>query len=87
MSEYTNIMALAKENNFKKIMVQRNSWNFGNWCIVNKVILKPDGIYGSAYGHTHYSNGKGDNGKIDCAHTYAWKLIKVLDEDMEVVQL
>lgn len=85
--EYDNIMSLAKKSGYKKIMIMRNSWNFGNWCIVNKVVLKPDGIYGFAYGHTHYKSGECFNGKIDCAGTYAWRIIKVLEEDMEVKQL
>lgn len=82
--EYDNIISLAKKNNFKKIMIMRNSWNYGNWCIVNKVILKPDGVYGFASGHIHYANGDKENGQITCADTYAWRVIKVLDEDMEV---
>lgn len=85
--EYTNIMALAKQSNYKKIMIMRNSWGQGNWCIVNKVVLKPDGVYGFAYGHIHYANGNTSNGNIQCAGTYAWRTIKVLDEDMEVEQL
>lgn len=85
--EYDNIICLAKKYNFKKIMIMRNSWNYGNWCIVNKIAIKPDGIYGFAWGHTHYSNGNKSNGKIDCAGTYAWRVIKVLEEDMEVEYL
>ena len=38
--EYDNIISLAKKNNFKKIMIMRNSWNNGNWCIVNKIAIK-----------------------------------------------
>lgn len=85
--EYTNIMTLAKESNYKKIMVVRDSWGKGNWCIVNKVVLKPDGVYGFAYGHIQYANGSKSNGSIQCAGTYAWKTVKVLDQDMEVEQL
>lgn len=85
--EYNNIILLAKEAKFKKIMIVRNSWGPGNWCIVNKVRINPDGKYGSAYGHTHYANGDTVNGSISCAGTYAWKTVKVLDEDMEVEYL
>ena len=85
--EYDNIMALAKASGYKKIMIMRNSWNNGNWCIVNKVILKPDGKYGYAYGHIHYADGNKFNGSIPCAGTFAWRTIKVLEEDMEVQQL
>ena len=85
--EYNNIILLAKEHNFKKIMIMRNSWGYGNWCIVNKVAIKPDGIYGFAWGHTHYSDGNKVNGKIGCAGTYAWRVIKVLEEDMEVIYI
>lgn len=81
---YDNIMGLAKKHNFKKIMIMRNSWNNGNWCIVNKVVFKPDKKYGYAYGHIHYANGNKSNGSIPCAGTYAWRVIKVLDEAMEV---
>ncbi len=58
--------------------------NNGNWCIVNKVVFKSDMKYGYAYGHTHYANGNTSNGSISCAGTYAWRVIKVLEEDMEV---
>ena len=47
--DFDNIMGLAKANGLKKIMIMRNSWGNGNWCIVNKVIFKPDGKYGFAY--------------------------------------
>ncbi len=82
--EYDNIMSLAKKHNFKKIMIMRNSWSNGNWCIVNKVVYKPDGKYGWAYGHTQYKSGDKENGQISCAGTYAWRVIKVLEEDLEV---
>ena len=85
--EYDNIISLAKQNGFKKIMIMRNSWANGNWCIVNKVAIKPDGKYGFAWGYTKYSNGNTYNGKIDCAGTYAWRVIKVLEDDMDVVYL
>ena len=83
--EYDNIISLAKKSNYKKIVIMRNSWATGNWCIVNKVIIKPDGKYGEAYGHIHYKDGNTKNGSIPCAGTYAWRTIKVLEEDMEVV--
>lgn len=82
--EYDNIMSLAQKHNFKKIMIMRNSWNTGNWCIVNKVVFKPDKKYGYAYGHIHYANGNKCNGSIPCAGTYAWRVIKELEEDLEV---
>lgn len=82
--DYDNIMSLAQKHNFKKIMIMRNSWNNGNWCIVNKVVFKPDKKYGYAYGHIHYANGNKSNGSIPCAGTYAWRVIKVLEEDMEI---
>lgn len=80
---YNNIMNLAKENNYKKIMVMRNSWGYGSWCIVDKVVLKSNG-YGYAYGIIKYSDGNNISGSIPCAGNYAWRVIKVLDEDMEV---
>lgn len=83
--EYDNIISLAKKHNYKKIMIMRNSWNKGNWCIVNKVIVNKDGKYGDAIGHIHYADGNKENGYISCAGTYAWRVIKVLEEDMEVV--
>ena len=82
--DYDNIMSLAKMHNFKKIMIMRNSWNNGNWYIVNKVVFKTDEKYGYAYEHIHYANGSKSNGSIPCAGTYAWRVIKVLEEDMEV---
>lgn len=41
--EYDNIIGLARTRKVKKIMIMRDSWNNGNWCIVNKVKIKPDG--------------------------------------------
>ena len=84
---YDNIMALAKEADYKKIMIMRNTWADGNWCIVNKVVLKPGGKYGFAYGHIHYRNGNEYTGSIDCAGNFSWRTIKVLEENMEVEQL
>lgn len=84
--EYDNIMNLAKSNGLKKIMIMRNSWGYGNWCIVNKVIFKRNG-YGFAYGHIHYADGNVKNGKIECAGTFAWRVIKVFEDDLEVEYL
>ena len=84
---FDNIMSLAKQSNYKKIMIMRNSWGRGNWCIVNKVILKPDGVYGSAYGHIQYADGNKFDGSIPCAGCYSWRTVKILDDDLEIVQL
>ena len=84
LCEYDNIMSLAKKANYKKIMIMRNSWGPGSWAIVNGISLRPDGIYGSAYGHIHYSDGSKVNGSIPCAGTYAWRIIKILEDDMTV---
>ena len=85
--EYDNIISLAKKSNYKKIMIMKNSWANGNWCIVNKIVIKSDGKYGYAFGHIHYSNGNTINGKIPCAGTYAWRTIKVLEDNMDVARL
>jgi hypothetical protein len=82
---YDNIMNLARENNYKKIMIMRNSWGEGNWCRVDKVIYNPDGKYGKAFGFTHYRDGNEIDGEIKCAGNYSWRVIKVLDEDLEVM--
>lgn len=84
---YDNIISLAKKSNYKKIMIMRNSWDKGNWCIVNKIVIKPDKKYGYAYGHIQYADGNIKNGSIPGAGTYAWRIVKVLDEDMEVIEL
>lgn len=83
-NEYDTILSLAKKNNFKKIMIMRDSWSVGNWCIVNIINIKPDGEYCYAYGYIKYSNGNTFNGRLPAENTYSWKLIKVLDEDMKV---
>ena len=83
-NEYDTILSLAKKNNFKKIMIMRDSWSVGNWCIVNIINIKPDGKYCYAFGHIKYSNGNTFNGRLPAENTYSWKLIKVLDEDMKV---
>lgn len=80
---YDNIMNLAKQNNLKKIMIMRNTWGFGSWCIVNKVAFDGKG-YGNAYGYIHYKNGNTHHGEIECAGNYAWRVVKVLDEPLEV---
>lgn len=48
------------------------------------MVIKPDGKYGYAYGHIHYANGNKENGLISGAGTYAWRVIKVLEDNMEV---
>lgn len=85
--EYDNIMALSKKADYKKIMIMRDSWSYGNWAIVNSVTLKPDGKYGFASGHIHYADGNTKNGNIECAGCYSWRIIKILEEDMDVIQL
>ena len=84
LSDFDNIMNLAKKHNFKKIMIMRNSWGAGNWCIVNKVCFKSNSIYGTAFGHIHYANGNVVHGEIPCPGTFAWRVIKVLDDDLQV---
>ena len=42
--EYDTILSLAKKSNFKKIMIMRDSWNAGNWCIVNRIKIRANGI-------------------------------------------
>lgn len=82
--DFENIMGLAKKHNLKKIMVMKDSWANGNWFIVNKLIFKPDGKYGFAFGHIHYKDGNTKNGNIAGAGTYSWRVIKVLEDDLEV---
>ena len=82
---FDNIMNLARESRFKKIMIMRNSWGEGNWCRVDKVVYNPDGKYGKAYGHIHYRDGNEKDGEISCAGNYSWRTIKVLEEEMEIV--
>lgn len=85
-NDYDTILSLARKNNFKKIMIIRDSWNGENWCIVNAIKIKPDGKYCRPYGYIKYANGDTFNGYLPAANTYSWKLIKVLDEDMKVIK-
>ena len=39
-AEYDTILSLARKSNFKKIMIMRDSWNAGNWCIVNRIKIR-----------------------------------------------
>ena len=55
-TEYDTILALARKSNFKKIMIIRDSWNTGNWCIVNSIEIKPDGEQCKPSGYIKYSN-------------------------------
>ena len=68
-------------------MIMRNSWSNGNWCIVNKVVFQSDGKYGCAYGHIHYKDGNKINGSIPGAGTYSLRVIKVLEENLEILYL
>ncbi|OJF94683.1 hypothetical protein [Alkalibacterium sp. 20] len=86
-NEYDNIMNLAKKHDLKKIMIMKDSWCEGSWCIVDKVKFKPDSKYGFAYGRIQYKNGKTSNGSIPSAGTYSWRVIKVLEDDLEVEYL
>lgn len=86
MYDYDNIMNLAKKNGYKKIMVIRESWGYGNWCIVDKLVLKLNG-YGYAYGFIKYANGSSMSGMISCAGNYSWRVIKVLEEDLKVEKI
>ncbi len=86
MGRYTNIMLLAKESEYKKIKVKRDTWG-NSWCIVNKVCLKQNGKYGLAYGHIEYSNGNFVDGEIPCAGNYSWRTVEVLSEEMDVEKL
>ncbi len=85
-SEYDTILSLVRESNFKKIMIMRDSWNTGNWCIVNSIEINPDGEHCKTYGYIKYANGNTFNGYIPASNTYSWKLIKVLDEDIKVIE-
>ena len=85
-SEYDTILSLVRESNFKKIMIIRDSWNAGNWCIVNSIEIKTDGEHCKPYGYIKYTNGNTFNGYLPASNTYSWKLIKVLDEDIKVIE-
>ena len=52
-----------------------------------KVVFQSDGKYGCAYGHIHYKDGNKINGSIPGAGTYSWRVIKVLEEDLEILYL
>ena len=79
-----NLFNLAKEAGYKKIMVKRESWPFGNWCIVNLMFRNVYDDFGSVYGHTKLSNGDNYHGLILDSDKDIWKLISVLKEDMIV---
>lgn len=87
MYEYDNIMNLAEKSNYKQIIIMRDSWNYGNWCIVHSVHIKPDG-YGWAYGFIQYADGNKYHGQIPCSGTYAWRIVKILeDKEMNVKRI
>jgi hypothetical protein len=83
--KFDDIMNLAKKYNYKKIMIMRDTWDYGIWCIVDKIIFNPDGKYGKAYGFINYKNGNKKHGEILSAGTYAWIVVKTLEEDLEIV--
>lgn len=82
MDEYQNIVELAKENNYKEIMVQRDSWGKGGYGIVNELVLKSeDDKYGRyCLMYVHYANGNTKYNERMPSGTYSWKLLKVLDD-------
>jgi hypothetical protein len=86
---YDSIIALARSVNFKKIMIMRNTWSKGNWGIVNKIYIKDniDEIYcKNVEGFIQYANGNKHKGSFPCFNTYAWRIVKVLDEqDIEII--
>lgn len=88
LDEYTNIIELARRANFKKIMIKRDSWNYGNYCIVNEIKLKHDKnekYCDFVLGFIKYSNGDKKTGSIEGANTYIWRTIKVFDDqDMKI---
>lgn len=55
--EYDTILSLARKSNFKKIMIIRDSWNTGSWCIVNSIEIKPDGEHCKPYGYIKMQMG------------------------------
>ena len=67
----------------------RKSWNVGNWGIVNKIYLKDnkeEQYCNNVTGFIQYSDGTKFNGSFPCYNTYAWRIIKVFDdENIEVV--
>lgn len=81
---YKNVMQLAKENEYKKIKIMRNTWA-KSWAIVEKLKLNKHNEYGKAYGHIEYFDGTIKDGEIDCAGTYSWHVIEVLDEEIELL--
>lgn len=86
-----NIFDIAEMVNFKKMAVKRTNWQNG-YCIVEKIELKPrtkNGLYGFAYGTTHFPNQATKHGSISNAGTYSWMLIGVLEptQDMEVTNI
>jgi hypothetical protein len=87
--EYSNLIALARSVGFKKIMVMRNSWSNGNWGVVNKIYIKDDTnetYCKNVTGHIHYKNGNTSNGSFSCFNTYAWRIIKVFDDqNIEII--
>lgn len=87
--EYDNLIALARSVGFKKIMVMRNSWSNGNWGIVNKIYLKDniDETYcKNVTGHIQYKDGNKSTGTFSCFNTYAWRIIKVFDDqNIEII--
>lgn len=85
-AEYDTILSLARKSNFKKIMIMRDSWNAGNWCIVNTIKIRHDGKHCNPYGYIKYANGNTFRGYLPADNTYSWKLIKVLEEDMKVIK-
>lgn len=87
-NQFYNITQLVVASNFKKIMVCRNSWGGRSYAIVNKIRFdknrNPQYACISAIGRIKYMNGTTFYGSLPCVGTYAWRLIKVLDEDLEV---
>lgn len=77
MSNYKNIVELASQNGFKKIMIRRNGWGYKGYGIVNELVLRSkddkNGIYCVMF--VHYNSGNEEPHIIMPSGKSSWKLL------------
>jgi len=78
MDGMPNVFQIWMENN--KVLpfkVRRWSWHPSTFFLVKRIEIKPDSVYGKAYGDM-YLHGKlaEENILLNCAGCYQWILIR-----------
>ena len=84
---YTSIFELAKQHNFKKFYVERDTWNKNNYARIDAIITdSKTGNYAKVIGYCKYASGDYEYKMIDCACCGEWKFLSALEEDILLIE-